>query len=1381
MAVCLALTLPVGAVRADEGGGGGSGSAVDAEFFESRIRPVLIEHCYSCHNSIDTAESGLAVDHREALRKGGDHGPVLVVGKPGQSRLLATLRHEIEGLEMPQGGPKLEDSVLRDFERWIADGAFDPRDEAPSAEELAKATSWEATLEKRRQWWSFQPLHSVSPPRVDVSAWNESPIDRFVYQQMASAGLSPVSVADPAVLIRRLHFVLTGLPPTPEEAEKWIQKLTVSKESPLSETAFQTAFEELTDQLLASPRFGERWARHWMDWIRYAESHGSEGDPEIVQAWLYRDYLIRALNDDVPVDQLIREHVAGDLLTSPRYNPALGINESAIGPAHWRMVFHGFAPTDALDEKVRFIDDQINTFTKAFLGLTVSCARCHDHKFDAISQKDYYALFGILSSCRPGRTVIDLPERQTRNREELQALKPQLRLAIADEWLASADGLAERLLQQAIPTDQKVLNASVLRPLFVLRRQMESESDVAAAISAATSQLASAATHTPTPSADDSQPFTSGAAVVNAAEWNLADRQDHAQWFREGTGLADRPSPAGEFAVATDSDRVLTGIYPAGVYSHTLSTRHAARLTSSDFVLGEDMELWVQVTGQGNSSLRYVVQDYPRSGTVYPVTKLNTDWRWQRYDVSYWAGDTLHLELATSMDAPLLAGGDSRSWFGIRRAVVQKKGADAPRENHEALQAVARMAADRNVTSAAELASVYAAAIVAAVEAWRGNTLNDEQALLLDSCLKEGLLPNSRQQLPGADSLLQEYRRLEAEIPVPVRVPGLDETVGTDQALFVRGNHKQPADPVPRRFLEAVDATPYDSTQSGRRKLANDLLRDENPLTRRVLVNRIWHHLFGQGIVSTPDNFGRLGDQPSHPELLDWLARQFQNDGWSLKKMIRRMVTSRTWQLSSAASAEALEKDPENRLLSHANVRRLEAEAIRDHLLSTSGLLQHHNPAESLLATSPVDAGSRNRSVYLQVRRNALNPFLRIFDFPEPFAAVGRRDVTNVPAQSLTMMNDPQISQYAAKWAESIPAAGSSPEERIARMFLTAFSRPATEDEIQQAVQYLASVQEQIQSQRRLLTQTQQQIADIQQQIERVTAPVRASLIEAAETDMESRRQNLTAPINRWDFSQSAADQIGSADVQLFAGAELADGSLVVRNGGYAVTKPLNRNLRAKTLEAWVQLDNLSQRAGGVMSVQTPNGVIFDAIVFAERDPRQWLAGSNGFSRTQPFAGEPEPEADRLPVHVAITYAEDGTITGYRNGQPYGQPYRSNGPMGFAAGQTVISFGVRHLPAIGNRLLSGRILKAQLYDRALTAPEIAASAGHSAGFVSDEKLMAALNDQDRRTVEEGRSLIESLQAKIEAAGRLPEGPDELAAYAELARAIFTFQEFIYLK
>ena len=1373
-----------------------SGSVAGIEFFETHIRPVLVARCYVCHNATQAAQGGLALDSRTALLKGGSGGIVLVPGQPDKSRLLAVMEHTLPGLEMPKGAPKLTAGILADFRKWIAMGAPDPRTKAPSppsatatssAAASTSSAAWAAQLVERKKWWSFQPIRNVTPPVVSGSVWASHPVDKFVLAELVKNGIKPAATAEPPTLVRRLFFTLTGLPPSPGEMTQWTERLK-----------HPGGYAALVDDLLARPQFGEAWARHWMDWTRYADSYGSEGDPDIQNGWLYRDYLIRALNADVGYDQLVREHIAGDLLAKPRINTALGINESMIGPAHWRMVFHGFSPTDALDEKVRFTDDQVNTFSKAFLGLTVACARCHNHKFDAISQRDYYALFGVLASCRPGRSVIDLPEKQDRNRQPLTALKPKIKAAIADTWLQTSARLRQRLNSDrgSDPALWKEAASpdSILHPLFAL----QSASGDKARSREAWQQVTSAWKM-------DRQSREEQTHRSYKQRWDLTREADYRAWFRQGNGLPDKPSSPGEFALATTGDNMISGIYPAGVYTHLLSPRQAARLSSGYVRLDGDYELWARVIGDGGASLRYVIQNYPRDGTVYPVSRLTPQWQWQRFDLTYWNSDEMHVELAAGKDAPVMANNEAASWFGIRDVLVMKKGEKAPPANsQEALDSLFELKQNSNVLSSPTLAApilsapsmalpqlvnAYVETILSAVKAWRDGSATDAQSHLLAQCVSLGLLPNTMTELPTAKPLIAEYRRLEAEIETPTRVPGLEEAIVRNQPLYERGDHKHPAAEVPRAFLEAIDATPYPKNQSGRLQLAENLLRSDNPLTRRVIVNRLWHHLFGRGIVGTPDNFGKLGQEPTHPELLDYLATRFATHGWSIKETIRFLVTTKTWQLTSIPSAQARKVDPDNRLLSHANTRRLEAEAIRDSLLAVSGTL---SPA---VFGAPVDGESARRSVYVRVQRNALDPFLRAFDFPEPFSAVGRRDVTNVPAQSLMLMNDPHISMLALNWAGSVLADTSLSQEqdRIQRMFLTALGRRASPAEIIRAKAYLAATQADHHKMAARIIELRKQRDEAALAIDALLAPARDRLMAQAKSknaDTTAPRLpqlipplTLPQPIGRWDFTDANGglrDLVGTSHGELRNGARLQNGTLTLDGQGYVVTAPLQKMIRERTLEVWVQLDNLSQGGGGVMTIMTPDGLQFDAIVFGEREPQRWMAGSANYARTQSFAGTPETEADKRTVHFALAYHADGRIIGYRDGELYGSGYKSTAPVEFQAGQTVIGFGIRHLPAGGNKMLAGKILRAQLYDRALSAEEIQASSQSLPHAISRSQIIASLSADDRAKIAQQEKQIMEWEAGIKALKPVTDVAEEQSAWTDLARAIFNFKEFIYI-
>lgn len=1333
------------------------------EFFESRIRPVLIQECYECHSSNGKAKSGLALDHRTGLLEGGDGGSVVVPFKPEESLLIRAIRHDDEDLAMPKSGEPLDDRIINDFIEWIRMGAPDPRDSPPSGSELEGKKDWESVMEERKSWWSFQPIKNAKPPEI---AGASHPIDRFVDRGIVKAGLTPAAQAEAPVLVRRIYFAITGLPPSPDQVRSFLQAHRNNSVA---------AIEALIDDLLARPEFGERWARHWMDWIRYAESHGSEGDPSIQNAHLYRDYLIRALNEDIPYDQLLREHVAGDLLDDPRLNQELGINESIVGTAHWRMVFHGFAPTDALDEKVRFTDDQISVFSKAFLGLTVSCARCHNHKFDAISQEDYYALFGILGSTRPGRTAIDLPSRLNRNRDKLEQLKPKILDALALDWLAQMPSLKETLSDTNGPSKDGQKPRHLLHPLFAVDKVgKEPESFHKTWVNLVESwkvDLKEWREH-------ESRPYR--------RRWDLGSMTDRQEWFSEGIGLSEGSVTAGGFSVEPEGDNALIGIYPKGTFTHLLSTKHGGRLTSPDFHLDGEYDLWLRITGGGKSMSRYVVQNYPRDGTVYPVTQLGDDkvgeWRWQRYDVAYWNADEIHIELATANDAPLLVKNSPRSWFGISEAVLvpkDKGGPHPPEDPREHLGPIFKSAESTPPGSREHLVDIYIQSITDAIKEWAAGTIDVQQAHLLNACLRLGLLPNKLELLAKASELIREYRRFESEIPVPIRVPTIAEWTAKDQPLYERGNHKRPLKPVSRRFIEAIDKSPYQTRLSGRRELAEDLLREDNPFTRRVIVNRIWHHLFGRGIVETPDNFGRLGSEPSHPELLDYLAVRFvEHDKWSIKRLIRHILTSRAWQRSSEALAEVQAVDPGNKLISHFNLQRLDAEAIRDALLQVSGRLDHTRFGK------PVRGNAPRRSIYVNVRRNRLDPFLSTFDAPVPFSSQGRRNITTVPSQSLTMMNSPFVVEAARHWAAQFGK--TEPSQWSADLLQTAweaaFARKPTSEELQ-------ITQEFLNSQHVTYSNLKRQVAEKQNQHRTVTAQIEL-LASAARERIETERSDksngaLTSslkPVAEWLFDEDGKDSVGNLDCDLLGGARIEDGALVVSGGSsYARSAPINMNLKEKTLEAWVQLDDLEQRGGGVVSVQTRDGNRFDAIVFGEMEPGHWLAGSDNFRRTKSFRGLKEKRADKEPVHITLVYKADGEIQGYRNGKLYGNSYESSGPLQFKAGKSEVVFGLRHGKSGGDRMLLGKILEARLYDRALTQEEVAAAAKADVNFISENDLIAAIpknGQQDWIRLNQEKAEVEFELQRLEATT-----PQNIrsAVWGDLALAIFNMKEFVYVR
>lgn len=1314
-----------------------------ADFFESRIRPVLAENCYDCHNSINKSNSGLVLDYKMGLIRGGNRGSAISLENPKESLLLKVINHNIHDLKMPKGGPKLTDAVIKDFEQWISAGAFDPREKPPTPQQFAEETSWEKIREKRKSWWSFQPIRKVKISLVK----NEHPVDQFLYKKIKAAGLEPNKDGETLAILRRLSYSLTGLPPSIEQQDRFTE---------LSLKSIEKAVHEFSDKMLNSPQFGERWARHWMDWVRYADSHGSEGDPRIPNAFRYRNYLIRALNKDISFDQLALEHIAGDLLETPRINKVLGINESAIGTAQLRFVLHGFAPTDALDEHVRFTDDQIDAVTKTFLGLTVSCARCHHHKFDAISQDDYYALFGILSNGRPAQKVIDDPSTSNEYNHKLTSLKQKIKDEIVQSWIKiDIESELKKSTKKQSPSNQTLDFILPWKELNSLQGQEFSMEWKRLKKLVEESKIR----------------LVSRRQNSKKDYWNLGIQETYTKWKKSGTGLNENSSKAGQFSLHFKGEEIMHNIMPAGVYTHLLSTKQNGTLSSPRFVF-EKGNLWIRVIGDKNATVRYSVWNYPRRGTVYKKSSPEpTAEKWIRFKTDYWAGETGYLEVTTNRDHPVEAGNTERSWFGVTEAFHSPHDEPAPRDEiSEILSPL--FTHSLPPTNSQDLAILYAQVIKDAINAWKNDTLTDAQARILNSLIKQGILPNSQKDVPTCKSFILEYRKIESMIKAPRLAPGLLDGEPFEQALFERGNHKKPTHKVPRRFLEAIDPTPYPKESIGRLEFAKDLLRKDNPFTSRVIVNRIWHHLFGHGIVRTPDNFGRLGEKPSHPELLDFLANKFRDDGWSIKSMIQFLVTTKAFRASSKPSAKAQQSDPNNLLLTHANLRRLEAEAIHDSMLFISGRIKLDRVAEG----NSEPANSVRRSVYRQVKRNSLDPFLSVFDTPVPSSTKGRRDVTNVPAQSLALMNDPLVIMAAREFS-NLHRNGDL-KDRITVMFRNSLGRNPTQNEIKQSMDYLMISSQESINEKEVLVELREKKLKLDLEISNIIGPVREKLIEAKKSSDNPKKIYSLEPVLQWNFENGLKDQKLGLKANLKNGATVKDGRLILRKGGHAVTDTLPIAVAEKTLSAWVKLDNLSQRAGGVFTIQRTNGSVFDSIVFAEKESRKWMSGSNGFSRTKPFPfAPPEHLAHNQLVHIAITYSPDGKITGYRNGKMYGKPYSTN-LYQYQKNKSVLTFGIRHLPANPQRMLHGSISQASVYDRALTRSEIN-TIFYPNSYVTLKEVENSLSIEEMNLYTKLTAQRNSLEKKIRylEATHVADKPK----LQDLALALFNMKEFIYLK
>ncbi len=1029
------------------------------ESFERDIRPLLAHKCFACHGP-QQQMSSLRLDSRAHMIRGGERGPSIVPGKPEESLLVRAVRHQ--DLQMPLGG-KLEGSEIESLVGWIRAGAYWP-DSPVQAESVEE--SYRTMAEEH---WAFQPVQRPVVPAVKNGSWPRNGVDRFVLAALEEARLAPAPPADRRTLARRLSFVLTGLPPRPEEVERAV--------SP-------QGYEEFVDQLLSSPHFGEHWARHWMDVVRFGETHGFEWNYRVVGAWRFRDYLIRAFNSDVPFDQLAREQIAGDLLASPRINPEEGINESLIGPAFYRLSEMGHDDCIEFREiRTDVVDNQIDTLTKAFQGLTVACSRCHDHKLDPIPMNDYYALYGTLTSSRQVTRTVDTRQRHARLKQELQELKPRIRRELARQWLWQSHEFS-RYLETAEYSRYEPAGAhrsEDLGPRRLARWERALDGDN----SGPEALLYPWSTTLCEVGADENrvgrvwvemaaryQKESSSRARFNSENYSsFANfRSDgFAGWHTDGVGIDH--SRAGEFTLASQGNRAVTSVLPAGVYTHLLSERLNGALRSP--YLPKDRKfLSLRVLGSKLSARRTIV-DNCIIGEHYRLLS-NEEFSWITIPTRNEKTTTLpvYVELVTKADNPRLPDrpGKSKnvtpeqleaenSYFGVTQALLH----DVAVPPYEELSHMRRLFEGPTPRDIGEMAARYRDVFTKALIAWAEGAATDDDLRWVDWLVRRDLVENYRHLSPLLSTLIDRYRMIEERLRRPRVVHSMaDLDRGYDFPLLRAGNAKDPGDPVPRGYLSLIAEGParFHTRGSGRLELAKLITSAHNPLTARVIVNRVWHHAFGRGIVPTVDNFGRFGAAPSHPELLDHIASWFVDNGWSVKKLLRMLVLSEAFQQSSRPDPAALEIDPDNKWLHHYQVRRLDAEALRDAILATSGRLDPTLLGPSIqpyrkdptdyrkLESGPLDGHGR-RSIYLKVTRMEGPQFLELFDFPVPALARGARDSTNVPSQALALLNGPFLREQASLWSEHLLSRPtSSIEDRIRIMFREALSREP--DEVEQ-------------------------------------------------------------------------------------------------------------------------------------------------------------------------------------------------------------------------------------------------------------------------------------------------------------------------------------------
>ena len=855
------------------------------EFFEKKVKPVLVDKCYKCHsNEAGKAKGGLLVDSRESIRKGGDGGPSVVPGDVKGSLLLTAISYKDADLQMPPKGEKLSDTEIANLTEWVKMGAPDPR-EVPKGGKLSGLT------DKAKQHWAYQPVTKPAMPTIKNRAWCVTPVDMFILEKIEAKGMAPsvgllndTTGAGKETLLRRATYDLHGLPPTRKEIEDFLADTT------------PYAFVKVVDRLLASPHYGERWARFWLDTARYSDTTGDrdnnmQRDYRFPYAWTYRDYVVRAFNSDKPYDRFIMEQLAADRLTDLRDQRDL----TALG-----FITVGKRGGNVND----IIDDRIDTVTKGFLAMTVSCARCHDHMFDPIPTKDYYALHGVFSSI-----------------EE--------------------------------PAEPPIINQ---------------------------------------------------ASKTAAAE------------FQQKLALLEQENRDNYYKVIGENNAKFRKQAAAYIKVALLSGRNAS---AEDQVKANTLREAEKLERSVNESMRRVMS---KESVMAPIKRFK-EGNWAALDyknlnpvvaAAFQGKAPKTIEEVADIYGKMFASLDAK-------AVEYGKALEAATEKTATLPTVE--------PGVAELAQMPLAA-------WPAHELN------IDTLRSEAngfpqQLRNRGFTFAKINALLMTHDGADQRAMVVK-----DRSQAKDSPVFIRGQAGQPGELVPRSFVEVLSGgkrTPF-RQGSGRLELAQAIASKNNPLTARVMVNRVWLHHFGEGFVRTPDDLGTQSEQPTHPELLDYLSSYFMEQGWSFKKLHRLIMLSKVYQLSSFANPAFEVIDPDNRLLWRANVRRLDFESMRDSLLVMSGKLDPTVGGQPVNLTD--EPYSYRRSIYGYVDRGNLPELMAHFDFSNPEAPNSKRTSTIVPQQALFLMNSPMSIDVARSVLRQVTASGSRvPRDLIFAIYRTILGR----------------------------------------------------------------------------------------------------------------------------------------------------------------------------------------------------------------------------------------------------------------------------------------------------------------------------------------------------
>ena len=986
------------------------------DFFENNIRPLLISHCVKCHGP-KKAESGLRLDNFESVIAGGDSGPALVPGKPEESLVVQAVLHN-DGLEMPPD-EKLDAPSIAALQKWVQQGAVWPDGMHLAGTAGPQLRSGPITDEERN-FWSFRPITIPRAPEIAGT----TDIDRFINAGLAEAGLQSQPPASKRTLIRRATFDLTGLPPTAEEINAFL--------ADESDDAFRT----VVDRLLNSRAYGERWGRHWMDVVRYADTAGETADYPTPLSWKYRNWVIDAFNKDKPYDDFIREQIAGDILAGQLPDDPAQLAPSDLKRYRELLTATGFV---AISRRFGFdvenyhhltIQDTIDTVGQAVLGLSLGCARCHDHKYDPVSTEDYYAWYGIFES-----TQYSFPGSEEKKRP--YDLIAELPPSIASKRMAQHESRIAELNEQI---------ADLTGQQKDLKDQM--------AVATGTVGFSGFETQT-TGERPDASFGLFGTVVVKSAA-----QSPFRNVFSSGTrGLAAPADLSNNAFVRTIEPAHDAQTTPRLYYNIDFRNveQNSAATGAYRFYLGQGPGHSAAVE-MGVSATTFFI----RNGSTYHAVRELQPGEWYNVQVELdlvngtWSGHVgVPGDLETFTDVAVSDG-----WSGVvDHTFVDRYGPGSGR--------VPAWHVDNLAVSSRPFSSF---------EMDRGNLLQtpfdngqptSDSRDVSDAVDIAAITTSLRKLTRESSQLVSQRDQLVKDGPYPKVYGAVEGDKPSDSRVQLRGEKTKLGDVATRSNLEILggDMLP-EQAGSGRWELAEWLTRDSNPLTARVMVNRIWQGHFGRGLVATANDFGARGEQPSHPELLDWLASRFRDSGWSVKSMHRLIMLSDAYQRSSSYEPVAAEADPEARLIWRFNRRRLCAEEIRDAMLFVSGDLdptpgeQHPFPAEEtwgFTQHSPFYAvyPSQKRSIYLMQQRLKRHPFLSLFDGADPNASTARRDLTTVPTQALFLMNNEFVHQCADRLAAQVIVPDRSPTERVHAAFLMVLGRPATAEECDRTIRFL--------------------------------------------------------------------------------------------------------------------------------------------------------------------------------------------------------------------------------------------------------------------------------------------------------------------------------------